>query len=161
MVEREIGVSIAGVLNADRSIPVRMSIRRAGAILGILGCLAATSLAFADVSEATRFGDELVGQQPLPAQAKYLEERAARIHATVNGDSFPQSDELIGQQPLPAQARYLEEHAASIHATVNGDSFPQSDELIGQQPLPSQAQYFAEKARRTTYARGASSNRAN
>ncbi len=161
MVERDIGVSAASGLNANKSISVKISIHRAGAVLGILGCLAVASLAFADGSEAPRFGDDLAGQQPLPAQAKYLEERAARIHATVNGDSFPQSDELIGQQPLPAQARYLEERAASIHATVNGDSFPQSDELIGQQPLPSQARYFEEKARRATYAGGASSNRIN
>jgi hypothetical protein len=45
--------------------------------------------------------------KPLAKQAKYLEERAARLQvATVRGDMFPQSANDIALEPLPALARY-------------------------------------------------------
>jgi hypothetical protein len=97
------------------------------------------------------FGDDLVGQRPLPSQARYFEERAASLRAVqLNGDSFPPGDDLVGQRPLPSQAAYFEQRAANLQAAqLNGDSFPPSDDLVGQRPLPSQDRYFARKEETT------------
>ncbi len=86
---------------------------------------------------------------PLPAQAKYLEERAARMQTAVRGDVFPPSASDTFWTPLPAQARYFEERAARTQTALRGDVFPPSaDELAGRL-LPSQVSYFDRKAART------------
>ena len=86
--------------------------------------------------------DDMVWK-PLPKQAKYLEERAARLQvATVRGDTFPPSADDMIWKPLPKQAKYLEERAARLQvATVRGDMFPQSANDTALEPLPALARY--------------------
>ena len=85
--------------------------------------------------------------QPLPAQARYLEERAARLQAApVRGSAFPQTETDIIWQPLPAQAKYLEERAARLQvARVRGNTFPESETDIIWKMLPAQARYFEHR----------------
>ena len=115
-----------------------MGILIAGALLS-----AQVNLAFADFPLSA----EEVVWQPLPAQAKYLEERAARLQAApLRGDTFPPSAEEIAWQPLPAQAKYLEERAARLQvAPLRGDTFPPSAEEVTWKMLPAQARYFEQR----------------
>src|SRR5262249_2440378 len=102
------------------------------------------SLAFADFPPS----ETDIIWQPLPAQAKYLEERAARLQvAPLRGDIFPPSAEEIIWKPLPAQAKYLEERAARLQvAPLRGDTFPLSAEEVTWKMLPAQARYFEQRA---------------
>ena len=61
----------------------------------------------------------------LPAQVKYLEERAVRPQvATVRVDTFPPSADDMVWQMLPAQARYFERREAAMQARKLDRSAP-------------------------------------
>src|SRR5262249_58655091 len=82
------------------------------------------SLAFADFPPS----ETDIIWQPLPAQAKYLEERAARLQvAPLRGDTFPLSAEEVTWKMLPAQARYFEQRAATLQARKSDTSAPGSE----------------------------------
>jgi hypothetical protein len=101
MLKRNIGILIAGVLLS-----------------------AQVNLAFADFPPS----EIDIIWKPLPAQAKYLEERAARLQlAPVRGDTFPPSAEEITWKMLPAQARYFEQRAATLQARKSDMSAPGSE----------------------------------
>lgn len=84
---------------------------------GLLGAQA--NLAGAGGSAFQRGAEENSSwTQVLPAQARYLEQRAANLQGVVGGDSFPMSADEQGRgvgSTLPAQANYFDQRAASIN----------------------------------------------
>ena len=83
----------------------------------------------------------------LPAQVKYLEERAVRPQtATVRVDTFPQTENDIVWKALPAQAKYLDERAPRPQvATARVNTFPQTENDLVWAMLPAQARYFERR----------------
>jgi hypothetical protein len=65
--------------------------------------------------------DDMVWK-PLPAQARYLDERAASIQmAASTGDAFPPSADEMPYRPLPALAQYLDQkEATNVSLTMYG-----------------------------------------
>jgi len=51
----------------------------------------------------------------LPALAKYLEERAARLQTAARGDVFPPGVEELASKPLPALVRYFDQKEANAN----------------------------------------------
>ena len=116
----------------------------AGAVLS-----AQVNLAAADQGAFPKSADE-PGRgvlSTLPAQVKYLEERAVRPHvATVRVDTFPPSADDMVWKPLSAQAKYLDERVARPQvATVRVNTFPQTENDIVWKMLPAQARYFERR----------------
>ena len=70
---------------------------------------------------------EDLASQPLPALAKYLEERAARVQTAARGDAFPPGAEELASKPLPALVRYFDQKEAN--AIVAGYYRPASSSI--------------------------------
>jgi hypothetical protein len=66
--------------------------------------------------------------KPLPAQARYLEERAARIQMVVRGDAFPPSADDVAGKLLPSQISYFDQKAARTNVAMYGSPSPDSIE---------------------------------
>lgn len=66
--------------------------------------------------------DDLIGK-PLPAQAAYLEQRAANLQVSASrGDTFPLSTDDVMAKPLPALAAYLDQKDSRIRAAYDYSS---------------------------------------
>ena len=89
-------------------------LKRNIALLIAGGLLSAqVSLAAADQGPFPPSPDDQYSK-PLPAQLKYLEQRAASVQGTVRGDSFPPSPDTMYWKMLPAQVQYFDQRAASV-----------------------------------------------
>ena len=57
---------------------------------------------------------------PLPAQARYFEQRTARIQTAMRGDTFPPSADDLAWKLLPAQVSYFDRKAARTNVSMYG-----------------------------------------
>jgi hypothetical protein len=87
---------------------------------GLLG--AQVGLAAADQGTFPSNETEVIWK-PLPAQLKYLEERAASIQGVARGDSFPPSADALYWEMLPSQAKYFAQREVSNQTAMSGDVF--------------------------------------
>jgi hypothetical protein len=96
--------------------------------------------------------DDMIGT-PLPAQAKYLDERAAHVQLAVRGDAFPQSANDLAWKPLPAQAKYLDQRGARVQQALRDNTIAPSADDLAWKLRPAQVSYFDQKAGRINVSR--------
>ena len=60
-------------------------------------------------------GADDLASKPLPALAKYLDERAARTQTALRGDVFPPGAEELASKPLPALVRYFDQKESNAN----------------------------------------------